>query len=303
MISKILHVVWFGDYGDLDTLTDELVLKDKHMSAIRSFRSHHADWQIMIWSTLKAYDFIQAHYPHHLKVYRELEHDIQRADFSRYALLHYYGGVYMDLDTVTVGSIDAYANSRLVLTATDFPYSTLFKLLLTPPLTNCFMMSAPQEQFWVDLMNRIEIEVWESKASRRVETFEKYVLKTTGPHALTRQFFGCANVYLIPKNAASKEYPHARVLRDNEVAHDRLGYCTRRTKIVHLGHAAWSDATNVAKNTILNHINALLLLLSAACMSLVTPLSMPWIAVCAVVFILLVRTMHRAVCKVDHSAS
>lgn len=60
----------------------------------------------MLWTDASSREFIARHYPWFLENFDGYTYPIQRADAIRYFVLHYHGGVYMDLDIGCLRPVD-----------------------------------------------------------------------------------------------------------------------------------------------------------------------------------------------------
>lgn len=60
----------------------------------------------MLWTDASSRKFIAEHYPWFLDTFDAYTYPIQRADAIRYFVLHYYGGVYLDLDVGCLRPLD-----------------------------------------------------------------------------------------------------------------------------------------------------------------------------------------------------
>lgn len=72
----------------------------------------------MLWTDISARDFIAEQYPWYLPTFDGYPYPIQRADALRYFVLHYYGGVYLDMDVGCRRSLDPLLYFQIVLPAT-----------------------------------------------------------------------------------------------------------------------------------------------------------------------------------------
>lgn len=55
-----------------------------------------------LWTTKTSREFIEKKYPKFLKTYDGFRYPVQRVDALRYYLMRYYGGIYIDLDNVSL---------------------------------------------------------------------------------------------------------------------------------------------------------------------------------------------------------
>ena len=159
MIQRIIH----QSYKDWDSRphffnqSPELIKK------------HMGDWQYMFWSDEDLYKFIKEAYPDSYPIWLTLTPKIKRIDVSRYYLLHYFGGVYMDMDfhlrkniepILTNANIFSYKSYQAEVKGWDF-------------FGNAFMASEKGEPFWLDLIQ------WIYEQPNSID-----VLKHTGPRGI-----------------------------------------------------------------------------------------------------------------------
>jgi len=106
-----------------------------------------------------------------------------KADLWRYCVLFVYGGIYVDIDTICLGNIDAFLNE-------DIEFMTPIDLNTSinegkHNLFNCFIASIPNHQILLNCINRIVYNV-----ENNIVPFSK--LDFTGPGILGRS----TNVFL-----------------------------------------------------------------------------------------------------------
>lgn len=68
----------------------------------RQTEALNPEFEVRWWRNADVRALLEEHDPGHLRVYDGYERDIQRADFARYAILYYCGGLYLDLDIEAV---------------------------------------------------------------------------------------------------------------------------------------------------------------------------------------------------------
>jgi mannosyltransferase OCH1-like enzyme len=113
-------------------------------------------------------------YPQFLAAYDGFPYPIQRADFVRYAWLHRYGGLYMDLDIELTGDLDPLLQKGPgVYLVPSGNFSGTY--------TNSLMASTAGEPFWLAVMEEAT-----KPAPSWAITKELHVLNTTGPGVVTR---------------------------------------------------------------------------------------------------------------------
>lgn len=109
------------------------------------------DWEYQFWSDEDLDKFIKEAYPDSYDMWITLSPKIKRIDVSRYYLLHYFGGIYLDMDfhirkdlepLLTGANIFSYKSYQAVVKGWEF-------------FGNAFMASKKGEPFWLDLIHHI----------------------------------------------------------------------------------------------------------------------------------------------------
>ena len=107
-------------------------------------------WDHLLWSDEDNRQFITKEYPWLLYAYDRLRGSILRADFVRYAYLHFYGGVYADLDVECIKPIDPLLkNKNIILGVLGDDYDFIHNI------PNAILASRRGHPFWLFLLNRI----------------------------------------------------------------------------------------------------------------------------------------------------
>ena len=164
-IPKIIYQTWKSE-----TLPEKLKpYRDAWMTL-----HPEPEWRFPLLLDADLRKLVEDHFPHHLPKYDSFTHTIERVDFARYIMM-YLGGVYADIDTYPVQSIEPFLGYRIVLGTEPVEHATLLygRAMV---LCNAFMMSAPGEKIWIDFMDYI------------VENYEycSNPVHTTGPMAMTK---------------------------------------------------------------------------------------------------------------------
>jgi len=159
MIPKIVH----QSYKDKDSIPHFFLQSPKLI------KEYMPDWDYKFWSDEHIDKFIKYNYPYGYDKWIELTPKIKRIDVSRYYILHYFGGVYMDMDfhlkkdiepILKDANIFSYKPYQAVVKGWDF-------------FGNAFMASEKEEPFWLDLINWI----YEQPS-------QDHVLQHTGPRGI-----------------------------------------------------------------------------------------------------------------------
>jgi mannosyltransferase OCH1-like enzyme len=140
MIPKIIH----QSYKDKD-------IPHFFQQSPKLIKELMPDWDYQFWSDEDLDKFIKEAYPDSYDMWLTLTPKIKRIDVSRYYLLHYFGGIYMDMDfhirkdlepLLTGASIFSYKSYQAVVKGWHF-------------FGNAFMASNKGEPFWLDLIQWI----------------------------------------------------------------------------------------------------------------------------------------------------
>ena len=166
MIPKIIHQTW---------KTHDV--PENCRSWIESWKTLNPEWKHILWSDDELDEFVSKHYPDFLTIFRGYKLGVQRADAARYLLLHHFGGVYTDIDTECLMSLDIFANEdRIVFCDEPKAHSANYITArgLERMIFNGTMASPAQHPFWLDLLKNLERNHYSSM-----------VLDSTGPMILS----------------------------------------------------------------------------------------------------------------------
>jgi hypothetical protein len=94
-VPRILHQTWKSE-----------TLPSEWTGISEACREMMPDYEYMLWTDASSRDFIADNYPWFLDTFDAYTYPIQRADAIRYFVLHYYGGVYLDLDVGCLRPLD-----------------------------------------------------------------------------------------------------------------------------------------------------------------------------------------------------
>lgn len=82
----------------------------------KSWEALNPGWRYMFWSDADLHGFMAAEFPHLLAMFEGYSRPVQRADLARYCLLKHFGGLYADIDTICMASLEPLAGDpRVVL--------------------------------------------------------------------------------------------------------------------------------------------------------------------------------------------
>jgi hypothetical protein len=64
----------------------------------QSWKSHHPDFEYVLWTDETLEELVRTIYPNHYDVWKDYPAQIHRADFARALILYNFGGIYADMD-------------------------------------------------------------------------------------------------------------------------------------------------------------------------------------------------------------
>ncbi|KAK2147770.1 hypothetical protein LSH36_536g01034 [Paralvinella palmiformis] len=101
---RIIHQVWLG-YDRKDP-------PDSWRNATQHSIGNNPDFSYRCWSNGDVIDLLTSHYRWFLPIYHSYPYDVERADAARYFIILHYGGIYLDMDEVSVVSITDIINDK-----------------------------------------------------------------------------------------------------------------------------------------------------------------------------------------------
>jgi len=156
-IPKIIHQIWL----DRDVWDNEIP-PDKYLvlGYPQSWIEKNQDFQYNLWNKKKIWALFETHPV--LKKYREfflngLIHFIEKCDFSRFAIMYAFGGVYVDMDFRCVKNLGPVIEGKtLQLWFEPIEHTEGWDAHIGRRLYNGFMASSPGNPFWLEWMDYIK---------------------------------------------------------------------------------------------------------------------------------------------------
>lgn len=97
MISKIIHQTWFDNNKTLPILFNKMIEESKKLNQ---------DFEFKLWTDTNIEDFLKNNYKKIYEIYSKNILGVQKSDLARLAILHYYGGIYIDLDILLLKNLN-----------------------------------------------------------------------------------------------------------------------------------------------------------------------------------------------------
>ncbi|KAJ0399368.1 hypothetical protein P43SY_009682 [Pythium insidiosum] len=164
-IPRIIHQMW-------KTSTQ---IPSRFQPWIRSWVDKHPGWQYVFWTFEDQVALFEQLYPKYLPIIHNLTM-VSVSDMARYAALHYFGGLYVDLDFECLKPFDQlHHDNDAFLSYEPGPHAVLLENAKGPAICNALLASAPGHPFWLQVLDNI-YDAWLKGAS------VKYPINLTGPH-------------------------------------------------------------------------------------------------------------------------
>lgn len=181
MIPKIIHQMWLDKVEDNNT---QPIPKYRASRFCKSFIKWNPTYTYTFWNMAKVRELFETHAS--LQRWRSfflcrLKKHLQKCDFSRYAIMYVYGGLYVDCDFTCYKSLDTLLDNReLILTYDRCDVRTGATMLTVNRhcIFNGVFASVPGHPFWSGLMDYIMNHFQQSMQEH------KSTLYVTGPCAL-----------------------------------------------------------------------------------------------------------------------
>ncbi|KAL1867139.1 hypothetical protein VTK73DRAFT_4333 [Phialemonium thermophilum] len=153
------------------------IIPEAWVHSQQSCREAYSNFTYMLWTDELARDFIAREYPWFLHVWDGYPFPIQRADSIRYFVLHHFGGIYLDMDTLCKEPFPVDGIGH------DGPHA-LFKSTLPTGVTNDFMMSTARHPAFAVAISRLPVFYKITRLWARLEPYVAIML-SSGPLFLT----------------------------------------------------------------------------------------------------------------------
>lgn len=171
MIPRIIHQTWRDNDLPVPVELPE------------SWKNQNPNWEYRFWTDNELLDFVSEFYPDLRENYLSYPSPVQRSDVARYLLLSHFGGVYADIDTRCIGSLEPIVNERRVILASEPEehWNHTDAMGIEGLLFNGVMASPKGHKFWDHVIKNVVL----------CFSARDYTLESTGPIMLT----GCASTF------------------------------------------------------------------------------------------------------------
>lgn len=150
MIPRLIHQTW-----------KSAEIPDRFAPLTAAWRAMHPGWTYRLWTDDDLHDLVRNRFPDLLALHEGYDQPVKRADLGRYLVLATHGGVYADLDTRPLRSLEPLTAAAVPLlplepdshVRTPFVRCRGFERLVA----NFVMLSPPGAPFWDHLIGEIRL--------------------------------------------------------------------------------------------------------------------------------------------------
>ena len=149
-----------------------------------SWKAVNPTFEYKFWTDTDIDDFVKTNFPDYVDMMNNFKYKIQKIDTIRYMWLYKFGGIYVDMDIQSILPIE----KLLSFFEGTYDYDILLAKTLNSVdkvvLTNSFMVSKPNNNFWIDVLNNIKknnVPWW--CIGKHLE-----VMYSTGPCMITKMY-------------------------------------------------------------------------------------------------------------------
>jgi mannosyltransferase OCH1-like enzyme len=166
----IIHQI-FGLMGD-SKMND--LFKKSHQS-YKDFCTKN-NYEYILWDADACNELIQE-YPDYVELYNSVRFSIMKVDIIRFIILHKYGGLYADLDTIP--NCETLKASTFIIAKKYGLKRTLYEMEI--------LQSIKGHPYLLSFLDYVKTQI---KEKDKLDIYTKwkcrYVYQTTGPHSLSR---------------------------------------------------------------------------------------------------------------------
>lgn len=183
-IPKIIHQIWWQGVNNLPT--DYPIFSE-------SWKINNPQYKYLLWDQEKIENLMSQYFPWFTNKFNSLPKMIQKIDAAKYMILYIYGGMYVDMDSECVKSIDDLVDGKelVLVKLEESPLAKLFFYgTVNDTLQNNLIATIPNHPFWIHC---IKLIMQEDVNQQPYELHEKWIFRTTGPGLVTNAYYSFPN--------------------------------------------------------------------------------------------------------------
>lgn len=164
----------------------------------KSWMDKFPDFEFKIWNDEDNRNLVKSDYSDFLEMYDNLPHKIMRVDFSRFCMLHKYGGFYVDMDIYCYKNFYDKLVKDIYIIESWEDWGEIVQ--------NSLMISCKNEDFWIECMKKskefydLNDRIFKSTETLCYKSFTDLCFNFAGPKLISQitQYYE-KEVYLLPK--------------------------------------------------------------------------------------------------------
>jgi mannosyltransferase OCH1-like enzyme len=158
-IPKLIHFIWVDFSNELNP---NPIISQKHLDFIQRTRNNNLDYTIKIWNGYECDQFVKKYFPNKYNLYWNLSKPIMRCDLVRLMILYIYGGIYSDMDRISLKSyniiLSKYSNYDFIIGKTMiFGFNVLFSDMIFAVPLNDFVLqcinNVKEQKYLLNMIN------------------------------------------------------------------------------------------------------------------------------------------------------
>jgi mannosyltransferase OCH1-like enzyme len=174
-VPAIIHQTW--KTRDIETDTEE-PFRTYALRSQESWQKHHPECEYRFWTDEDMESFVKNHYAWFYPTWKDFDVHIKRVDTVRYCWLHFYGGIYSDLDMICKKNVTPLLVGQEVIS-----YKTRLSMRRGVIFAgNAWMASVQGHPLWIEMLH------YTKNYPEQVARNPDNVMDHTGPRALGAVF-------------------------------------------------------------------------------------------------------------------
>jgi mannosyltransferase OCH1-like enzyme len=184
---KLIHI----------TLRNAFKPSDSTWSRIKTWRDQNPEYKVILYDDWDMRFVIQTYYPHLLSMFDGLGRSVERADVWRYAVMHRFGGVYVDSDVSCIKPIrywnevfhsqadDRKSQPNVLVGMEYYAQTSQERAFFAAQVQFCnwAFAAVPNHTLFANVLDKIQTRVQKERANEINLTgrWDMDILKRTGP--------------------------------------------------------------------------------------------------------------------------
>jgi mannosyltransferase OCH1-like enzyme len=165
-VPPILHQIWMNKDNEFQSYPK---IPAKYIYYYHSWRKNNPNYYHIIWDGYMMNMFVKEYYPNFYNIYIEYPSWIYRCDTFRYLVLHKFGGIYVDMDFISIKPLPKWKHKVTL-------FSDCKPNVDYCGINNCLLVSEPNNIFWLNVL--------EESKKRFYENRDRNIVEVTGPNLL-----------------------------------------------------------------------------------------------------------------------